>query len=1624
MKNNKFFILLLLFIFPLFETNTLYPKKETNIQKTIGPKQTMPTKPDDAEEEPEELEEEVEEEEPEEPEEVDEKEEVEDVDVDEDKEEVEEEDDDEEKDDAQVDEDVDEEEDIDEEEEEVDIEIPPDQQKGLIQFSAKGVSLKLPLIGTVSGIDITGYYETATDEQTQTTTQTKKPKGRLVFEGALRKPLKVGLVTITKPKVRFATDGSFMIRGTTTIKAPIFGEISVSARISRTKTNEFVFRGMIDSKEPLQPFKAIPIPAMKGILIDKPYVGFTLGKDEKNIFIGGNTSILGLSAIVKLKIASGNKISLVATQPPEGWDLGKIAAPLSPLKDVLSGLSIIASSYAYRDEELGINIGRGLTFAAKLDVSKVPGIDKLFQEIKFKPEPCIFSGTIGTPKDIAFSGTLPINLPLMNKKFLHTKADVPEVILKHLEISFAGIPPEFSFKCGVQVKPRAKDKPLLFTGAFTIDTTGQFGIEGSMVGPWVNPFGIPGITLEDVGLEFGARPNPPPVVIIPQRFGFTGMTAIGDKKDPAKQVKAQFTTSFDIKQPQSMVFHAKLDKLSLRNIASIPGNVGIKIPVDKLPNLKIDKVEYGFSPFGGSVKVGEVIKNFPAGITMRGRVEILNKFVECEFTINTTPGPDFGIRAIGMMSNFNIGPFKVSGAGEDGIYGTPDDGPTFQMILTPLKQKLFISGLMDFFESRGNVEVGISLAGIDIETKVKLFNVFDTTFSAHTSKLEDLTKAAFDTKGTLVVGRQRAKFTGHTDVDKTTLKFNLNHISLRDLVEAYVLIGDAFAKDVAKATEMATKGAAQKLRKKKKKVSFRLTEPHEYFCMSQPDTIALFDRYKIAYKPLAQIESIEELEEPEELEEESLEEVAKEIEEPEEVEKVEEVEEVEDVEEKIAPEKPIIKKPRIGIPPPREELEVKEEELRKRLTPKQEKALNKLLKIIPNIKFKGPKFTITLRQPKFLREAAEQFEGSGIVVKTKINIPKLKLFGHGHINISRRGLFCEAAMKKWKFGPFKVTGKGLDKKLGTADDGPVLRIKIDDSDSEFYLSGIANMFGHTGAEVNFYIGKDELSFSTKVELLKALSAQIHGKAGITSKKSKGFQLDGSINMGKQKIALSGFLGEDIGKTVLIYYVSSWKMSDCIDVINDICKATIKIRPIPFTKLIGFLNRSIEYENVHYGITGSPIVYEGKKYPAGFSFDATFILPYVKLPVRTRASLEIHKETEKSGLYAIGNTKNIEFGPLKIYGVTPEGVESDGGPIVHLRLSTKPTFYIDGAVELFGIKSKTRVDISEKGMSFNVEGSLAGLFQTKLIAHTVGTTPDDIDFIIEGNLQNDFYEKVRAAIVSESKKMREGTKKGIAEAQAEIQKISRAITPLNKKIRQKRGKINQLRRVMNNRIKANQAKIRRAQQKVWNARKGVDKALQKIGKARRKLQKAQAKCRKLKWPANKICKGLIAGAKKALRNAERAASVGAKAVLASAVAGLEAVKRSAVIDPRQMKETAQITKLTADIVALEAAKAPLVVSRETAKGTLEVAKQTTVGLSKITEGLATGVLDIEKIIDIKKVEFYASLRKLLEKGHFPTIKITATTLGTTKAVKLRFDVKNPLKSIKKIAAGLLRLAFSK
>ncbi|MCH7876456.1 MAG: hypothetical protein IH965_14335, partial [Gemmatimonadetes bacterium] len=270
------------------------------------------------------------------------------------------------------------------------------------------------------------------------------------------------------------------------------------------------------------------------------------------------------------------------------------------------------------------------------------------------------------------------------------------------------------------------------TGALTLDVFGdtvtfdikgtiaiiaQGGIELGIVGglsavrPWVGPFGIDWLTLNEVRLAMGISP-------VAVRLGFLGDAVIGPK-DIRVQAGIKINLIPPPPKPVGVVLAGESAAgLALSDITEfqqmVVGGGAAPIPTDALPNIAIRDLALKVATYDDP-DIGVT-----AGIRMAGR-----------FLLAPGPGAQLqelglidleiskqGIKGIGQINAFAIGPLKL-------------DTALIDLALTLQDQHLILRGgaeIAGLFNT--DIDLMLSRDSLAFEAQVQVFNAFRATLSA------------------------------------------------------------------------------------------------------------------------------------------------------------------------------------------------------------------------------------------------------------------------------------------------------------------------------------------------------------------------------------------------------------------------------------------------------------------------------------------------------------------------------------------------------------------------------------------------------------------------------------------------------------------------------------------------------------------------------------------------------------------------------------------------------------------------------------------------------------------------------------------------------------------------------
>ncbi len=325
------------------------------------------------------------------------------------------------------------------------------------------------------------------------------------FSAALEKDISIkNLITLKEPRAVFTSAGTLTLHGRGKVLGIDFNATASVIR-RRGKKPDIQLKGEVLQEKPYYPFKKIPglkeIPQLKKITLEQ--ITLSLGSN-KTIILSGISGVYGFKNKAKLTVTpQGIALSISI---PQDWNItqafpqakGTILEQIALMDPVF-----IASSSRYFDQDLQINVNKGITISFNADLTQKPfkKVRNALEKFKIKGVP------FPLPKSIRFSGTISTELQQTNiSAILPLDLMIKEnLIFKDLVLTIGGFPPAIFVKGNIYFKPQGQDEFLIFTGALQVSPTEAFevALAGSMQGNWYDPFGLQGFIVKDVGIELG-----------------------------------------------------------------------------------------------------------------------------------------------------------------------------------------------------------------------------------------------------------------------------------------------------------------------------------------------------------------------------------------------------------------------------------------------------------------------------------------------------------------------------------------------------------------------------------------------------------------------------------------------------------------------------------------------------------------------------------------------------------------------------------------------------------------------------------------------------------------------------------------------------------------------------------------------------------------------------------------------------------------------------------------------------------------------------------------------------------------------------------------------------------------
>ncbi|HWU86852.1 MAG TPA: hypothetical protein VN253_06240, partial [Kofleriaceae bacterium] len=188
----------------------------------------------------------------------------------------------------------------------------------------------------------------------------------------------------------------------------------------------------------------------------------------------------------------------------------------------------------------------------------------------------------------------------------------PALALTQLALSIDQSTADLTAGISCRFTLRLDKEVLLLRGGATVDARGEARLSLALDaadGGWQSPFGIRGVTIAGLGIDVGAGPSFPWVII-----GARGRALLGDGKRPLAD--AELGLLLDAASPERCVvsIHSR-EEIALRDLARALSPAVARLP---LPDLALSELALDLSPQGGTI-AGQT---YAAGLSARGAIRL------------------------------------------------------------------------------------------------------------------------------------------------------------------------------------------------------------------------------------------------------------------------------------------------------------------------------------------------------------------------------------------------------------------------------------------------------------------------------------------------------------------------------------------------------------------------------------------------------------------------------------------------------------------------------------------------------------------------------------------------------------------------------------------------------------------------------------------------------------------------------------------------------------------------------------------------------------------------------------------------------------------------------------------
>lgn len=405
---------------------------------------------------------------------------------------------------------------------------------------------------------------------------------------------------------------------------------------------------------------------------------------------------------------------VVVISPPAGFKLSKLNDKLKSLDAVdLSGQKVVLTSEEKDKKEsskipslaqMSAAIKKGCNLVAKLDLTK------LRLEHLLKAKELVVSSPLGDYlADVVLESAIDVDLPIGSTTKMSNVLFRLQPAPNNFAIALVGI-------VNTQV---SKDKLIFKGGMDLVMSTQTLNFMSVMEGNWNDPLGAKGLMMSKVGLQLGGSFGG--AAILPN-MAFTGEIKIG-------RFSGASALALDTRDPSKSMISAQISKLYVSDIMEsvIDPKVMRKLPGDMkkvLKSIRFNDVHLEFVP--QPLRVLE--KNYEPGFRMGGNIDIMgiNGFGNMDISY------DNGLLAQGSVDPIDLGPFKLTGAGNNKRPGFVID---LRMGKNP---KVALNGLVSMLGIQAETEVEVLPNGFRFDLGGKVFNIFNGSIMAGGADLERL----------------------------------------------------------------------------------------------------------------------------------------------------------------------------------------------------------------------------------------------------------------------------------------------------------------------------------------------------------------------------------------------------------------------------------------------------------------------------------------------------------------------------------------------------------------------------------------------------------------------------------------------------------------------------------------------------------------------------------------------------------------------------------------------------------------------------------------------------------------------------------------------------------------------